>query len=219
MRSIPPPPPPPPPPPIFVFDRPVRHYVAGAERLSGRTGGGQGAGFGIALGASGGGHEMARHFEHPWSAGTSPRSVPVTCTTTLTTTNWSVTYATDATVSNGAEKLTVIFSTNAPNQYIYARALAPDAPLGEAKTLSGAEADIPLAGSDFWLSDLGFEFYHWPDQVRLKGQMHRSRPCFVLQSVNPHPAPGGYARVLTWVDKDSGQPLQAEAGAMRTSIC
>jgi hypothetical protein len=146
-------------------------------------------------------------------------SVPIACQTTLTPTNWSVTYFTSATATSGAEKLTVIFSTNAPNQYIYARAEAPGAPLGKAKTLSGAEADIPLAGSDFWLSDLGFEFYHWPDQVRLAGEMRRSRPCYVLESTHPHPSAGGYARVLTWVDKDSNQPLQAEAqGANRKVI-
>jgi len=139
--------------------------------------------------------------------------VPISCQATVTETNWSVTYLTGATASNGAEKLTVVFSTNAPNEYIYARALAADAPLGAPKTLHGAEADIPLAGSDFWLSDLGFEFYHWPDQVRLKGEMRSSRPCYVLESINPHPAPGGYAKVKTWIEKESGQPLEAEASA------
>lgn len=138
-------------------------------------------------------------------------SVPIACQTTLTATNWSVTYFASATESGGAEKLTVMFSTNGPNQYLFARASAPGAPLGEEKILTGAEADIPLAGSDFWLSDLGFEFYHWPDQVEQKGEMRRGRPCFVLESSNPHPAPGGYAKVVTWVDKDSRQPLLAEA--------
>src|SRR5207244_290627 len=104
--------------------------------------------------------------------------IPVTCQTTLTETNWSVIYTTEATASNGMEKLTVVFFTNAPNQYIYARAASSAEPLGEPKTLTGAEADIPLAGSDFWLSDLGFEFYHWPEQIRHKGEMRRSRPCY-----------------------------------------
>ncbi|MDB6022444.1 MAG: putative sigma regulatory protein MucB/RseB [Pedosphaera sp.] len=138
-------------------------------------------------------------------------SVPILCETTPGEPNWSVMYLAAATPAAGAEKLTVIFSTNAPNQYIYARAASPDAPLGEPKILTGAEADIPLAGSDFWLSDLGFEFYHWPDQVRLPGQMRRGRPCYVLQSNNPHPAPDGYSRVVTWVDRESGQPIIAEA--------
>jgi hypothetical protein len=107
--------------------------------------------------------------------------------------------------------LTVIFSSNAPNQYIYSRADGPAAQPGAPKNLSGAEANIPLADSDFLLSDLGFEFYHWPDQEQLKGAVRRGRSCHVLQSTNSSPAPGYYARVVTWIDKESGQPLQAEA--------
>ena len=138
-------------------------------------------------------------------------AVPILCQTTVGETNWSVMYLASATEMTPAEKLTVVFFTNAPNQYIYARAASRGGPLGEPRTLTGAEAHIPLAGSDFWLSDLGFEFYHWPDQVRLAGQMHRGRPCYVLQSSNPQPMPGGYSRVITWVDKESNQPLQATA--------
>lgn len=138
-------------------------------------------------------------------------SIPILCETTLGTTNWQVMYLASATPTSGAEKLTVVFSTNAPNQYIYARAATPDGPLGEPKTLTGAEADIPLAGSDFLLSDLGFEFYHWPDQLRQPGQMRRGRPCYVLESGNPHPNGNGYSRVVTWIEKESDQPLEAEA--------
>jgi hypothetical protein len=137
-------------------------------------------------------------------------SVPVTCRTTTGESAWTVTYTTDATNGSVAEKLVINFSTNAPPQYLYSRASSPGAPPGEATHLSGAEADIPLGGSDFWLSDLGFEFYHWPDQNRLKGEMRRGKPCFVLQSVNPHPAVDGYGRVKVWIEKESGAPLQAE---------
>jgi hypothetical protein len=138
-------------------------------------------------------------------------SVPILSEITPGTTNWSVMYLAAATAETPAEKLTIVFSTNAPNQYIYSRAATPSGPLEAPKTLSGPQADISLAGSDFWLSDLGFEFYHWPDQVRLRGQMRRGRPCYVLQSTDPHPAPDGYSRVMTWVDKESEQPLMAEA--------
>ena len=91
-------------------------------------------------------------------------SIPFTCETKTGETNWSVTYETAASGAGVAEKLKVIFSTNGPNQYLYARASAPDARPGEPKLLSAAEADIPLAGSDFWLSDLGLEFLYWPDR-------------------------------------------------------
>jgi hypothetical protein len=137
-------------------------------------------------------------------------AVPVTCKTTTGESAWTVTYTTSSTNGTIAEKLVINFSTNAPPEYLYARAASPGGPLGETRRLSGAEADIPLGGSDFWLSDLGFEFYHWPDQNRLKGEMRRSKPCFVLESVNPHPPVGGYGRVKVWIEKESGAPLQAE---------
>jgi hypothetical protein len=138
-------------------------------------------------------------------------AIPFTCQTTIGKANWSVTYLTAASGTNVAEKLTVIFSTNGPNQYLYARASAIDTEPGEPKSLSGAQADIPLADTDFWLSDLGMEFLRWPEQVRLPGVMRSSRPCYVLVSINPHPAPGGYSRVKTWIEKESGQPMEAES--------
>jgi len=124
---------------------------------------------------------------------------------------WKVAYLAGATSDSPAETLTVIHSTNGPNRYLYARATAPGASPGEAKPLSGAETDIPLAGSDLWLSDLGFEFYHWPGQNRLKGEFMRNCSCYVLESTHPDPKPGGYARVVTWIEKESGAPIQARA--------
>jgi Outer membrane lipoprotein-sorting protein len=137
-------------------------------------------------------------------------AVPVTCKTATGESAWTVTYTTSSTNGMVSEKLVINFSTNAPPQYLYTRAVSPGGPLGETRRLSGAEADIPLGGSDFWLSDLGFEFYHWPDQNRLKGEMRRGKPCFVLESVNKHPAVGSYGRVKVWIEKESGAPLQAE---------
>ncbi|MDB6121523.1 MAG: outer rane lipoproteinsorting protein [Pedosphaera sp.] len=129
---------------------------------------------------------------------------------------WKVTYLASATNGKGAEQLTVVHSTNGPNEYLYAQAPSAGAPLSEPKKLSGAQADIPLAGSDFWLSDLGFEFYHWPQQVKEKVEMKRGRVCYVLESSNPNPSANGYSRVITWIDKESyeqqtGGPIQAEA--------
>jgi len=145
------------------------------------------------------------HRENPVPA------VPVQCQTTPGETNWTVAYLAGATANNGAEKLTIVFSTNASPEYFYARAPGPDSPLGETNKLTTAEADVPFGNSDFWLSDLGFQFYHWPQQNELKGQTRRSRGCHVLESKNPNPSPGGYARVLTWIDAESKQPLEAEA--------
>ncbi len=126
-------------------------------------------------------------------------------------TEWKTVYQTVSTNGIPAETLTVIHATNAPNRYLYARAAAPGAPPGEAKTLGGAEIDMPLAGTDFWLSDLGLEFFHWPGQNRLPGEFMRNRSCFKLESTNPNPEPGGYSRVVTWIDKETGGPMQADA--------
>jgi len=58
---------------------------------------------------------------------------------------------------------------------------------------------VPFAGSDFWIADLGLEYLHWPKQRLLKKEMRHSKFCDVLESVNPDPVPGGYARVVSWV--------------------
>ena len=144
--------------------------------------------------------------------------IPLASQITVGEKSWMLTYVTSPAGTNLAEKFSVIFSTNGPNKYFYARADEPGKPPGDAKQISNAEADIPVGGSDFWLSDLGLEFLHWPDQVRLKGEMRDTRPCYVLVSINPHPAPGGYSRVKTWIEKESGQPLIADAyGAEKTN--
>jgi hypothetical protein len=145
--------------------------------------------------------------------------VPIKSQLTLGKTNWTVTYTTAPTDTNLAEKFIIVFSTNGPNHYFYARADKPGTAPGEPKEISGAEADIPIGGSDFWLSDLGLEFLHWPDQMRLRGDIHDSRGRYVLVSTNPNPGPGGYLRVKTWIDKESDQPTQAEAfGTEKTNI-
>ncbi len=95
------------------------------------------------------------------------------------------------------------FPTNRPS--------SPGSKLTCVQFFFGNELTRPFAGSDFWLCDLGLEFLHWPEQRVLRHEMRRSRPCWVLQSVTPTPAPGGYARVLSWVDVDHEGILRAEA--------
>lgn len=145
--------------------------------------------------------------------GRNPKTAPVPMDgqVVVTETNWTVTYVTAPTGTNLAEKFTVIFSPDGSNQYFYARADAPGKPPGEPKPISAEEADIPIGGSDFWLSDLGLEFLHWPDQNRLKGDISNSRGRYVLVSTNPHPAPGHYSQVKTWIDKEADQPTEAVA--------
>lgn len=70
-----------------------------------------------------------------------------------------------------------------------------------------------FTNSDFWIADLGLEFFHWPAQKTLPKttNLKRGREYTLLESTNPNPPTNGYSRVLSWIDKESGGILQAEA--------
>jgi hypothetical protein len=138
------------------------------------------------------------------------KSVPVACRVVLHDVAWETDYDTTATTNSGAEHLIIIHRTNAPNEYLYARAPAPAAPLPKAAPLSSAEAAAtPLGGSDFSAADLGLDFLHWPQQRRLKGEMRLGQPCYVLESRDP--GAKSIVRVKSYIDKESNAPLVAEA--------
>ena len=81
------------------------------------------------------------------------------------------------------------------------------------KNLSGDRIMVPFANSDFWIADLGLEFFHWPQQKVLPKttNLKRGRDYTLLESTNPNPATNGYSRVLSWIDKETGGILEAEA--------
>jgi hypothetical protein len=130
------------------------------------------------------------------------RFIPIVSRITVSSTNWQVVYQSSPTNGAPTETLTIVHAPDQANRYTLAVGAQPAAvaPLTHA-----------FAGSDFWLLDLGLEFLHWPQQKALRAEMSRSRPCRVLESVTPRPAPGGYARVLSWIDNETGGVLQAEA--------
>ena len=70
---------------------------------------------------------------------------------------------------------------------------------------------FPFAGSDFWLGDLGLEFFHWPEQKIIKKEFARGCGCMVLESTNPNPSPNGYSRVDCWIDEETLGIVQAKA--------
>ena len=76
--------------------------------------------------------------------------------------------------------------------------------------LEQSDVNVPFAGSDFWLSDLGLEFFYWPGQKVVKREMRKGRACTVVESVNPSESNGGYGRVLSWLDKETGGLVRAE---------
>lgn len=77
--------------------------------------------------------------------------------------------------------------------------------------LSPAQINAPFAGSDFWLTDLGLDFFYWPAQRIVKWEMKRSFGCKVLESKNPNPTASNYSRVISWIHEDTGAIIQAEA--------
>ena len=130
------------------------------------------------------------------------RHIPITSKITVGNTNWQVVYQTSATDTAPAETLTITHTPGQPNRL--------QLMIG---TNSTAVTNLarPFAGSDFCLMDLGLEFFHWPQQRAIRSEMSRGQPCRVLESVLPNPAADGYARVLSWVDLESGGVIQAEA--------
>jgi hypothetical protein len=114
-----------------------------------------------------------------------------------TPTNWCNVYEAAGSGAVPGETLTIIHTDGQANQYLLQPLTGPGT--ANAKKLCGNELMVPFAGSDFWVADLGLEFLHWPQQRVLKKQMRRSLFCDMLQSANPQPAGGGYARVLSWI--------------------
>lgn len=134
-------------------------------------------------------------------------AVPIECQIDLHSSAraWTVTYRTKGGGNQPPQRLAIKHWPGAPNEYEYAEGS------GVAKTLTREQLTLPLAGSDFWLMDLGLEFLHWPSQQVTGFEMRRGRSCRILQSVDPKPTPGGYARVLSWIDVETDGILLAEA--------
>jgi hypothetical protein len=136
--------------------------------------------------------------------------VPIQFQTTIKPVNWCARYET---VSSNRVLLIVIHETEKPNHYALFEGLPK---LGEAvdqigTDLPNSKTMIPFAGSDFWIADLGLEFFHWPEQKILRHDMKRGRSCEVLESTNPNPSTNGYSRVVSWIDNETLGIVHAEA--------
>jgi len=123
-----------------------------------------------------------------------------TCRVEVTTTNWTSFYSAQR-GTNSLPGFSVEHRAGLPNVY------RDD--MGE--ELAATQLFQPFAESDFWLADLGLEFFHWPEQRVLRWEVKRSCGCKVLESRNPNPPPGGYARVISWIHDESLGIVQAEA--------
>lgn len=141
---------------------------------------------------------------------TSQSELRVRFETVRTATNWLSIYETlPAERQAKPTRLVVVHTSGQPNQYLLDE---PGSPAAGPRKLAGNQTMIPFAGSDFWVADLGFEFLSWPKQTLLKKEMKNNKFCEVLESTNPKPESGGYARVVTWITADKPHaPARADA--------
>ena len=124
--------------------------------------------------------------------------------------NWKSLY--EARATNGAvfQKLEILHRPDQPGCY----KLTPPALSGQrhpAQALGPDQIGVPFAGTDFWLCDLGLDFFHWPDQTLVKKEMRKGRSCRVLESVPADPKKAPYARVRSWIDLETHGLIRAEA--------
>jgi hypothetical protein len=136
-------------------------------------------------------------------------NIPVSFKTEITEVNWKAGY------SLGNNAWVIIHQAGQENRYVFVEH-NPDVMAWNPTSflhLNGNETAVSFASSDFWLCDLGLEFFHWPVQKVLKNPttVKRGREYTLLESTNPNPSTNGYSRVLTWIDKESGGILEAEA--------
>lgn len=137
--------------------------------------------------------------------------IPIKFQTLVTATNWQNLYLMHDTGNNRAALLTVIHSPPRPNLFVLATIAGTGGETEQVTQLTGNQAMIPFAGSDFWVIDLGLEFFHWPVQRVIKKELVKGMACRALESINPKPAPGAYRRVVSWVDTETLGIVKAEA--------
>jgi hypothetical protein len=144
-------------------------------------------------------------------------AIPVKCLVIVTATNWQSVYeASPETNTTKMVRLTITHDGANPIKYELAESTGGAQPITTTTALTGAQTMIPFAGSDFWVADLGMDFFHWPGQTVLKKELRSSQSCTVLQSTNPDGKSAGYVRVVSWIDTETGGIIHADAyGANR----
>ena len=136
-------------------------------------------------------------------------NIPIQFSIRLAQTNWATIYET---VSQSPGTFLIVTHQLKHNKYLIMEGdfLLPDPPC---RLLNNNESAAPFLSSDFSIADLGLEFFHWPSQKVLPKttNLKRGRAYTLLESTNPNPSTNGYSRVLSWIDKESGGILEAEA--------
>jgi hypothetical protein len=141
-------------------------------------------------------------------------SMALRLTTAVKDGQWqSIFQATDPT-SGAVSQLTILRSPEKGPQYYLASAPKKDLPLENGEPLAPDDAMASFAGSNFWMVDLGLEFFYWPTQKLLRDariKMRKGISCFVLESQRDGTTDDGYFRVRSWISRDHGGLIYAEA--------
>ena len=136
------------------------------------------------------------------------RKIPIRMEITASEDSWKSRYETAPIQEQTGESVIIIHRDSEPTIYHYVKQ-------GSSKEanpviLTGEAAAISFAGTDFWICDLGLDFFQWPEQRLVRKEMRRGRSCRVLESTNPN-KDGKYARVLSWIDYETHGLVRAEA--------
>lgn len=134
--------------------------------------------------------------------------VPIKMTVRVAASGWQDTYQTQPVLNRLGEVLVINHHPGQTNEYLYGKYSDASVP-PKMQRLDAASLYQSLAGSDFFLGDLGLEFLHWPSQKIVKKEMRKSRSCRVVESINPDKT-GIYGRVLSWLDFETGNIIRAE---------
>lgn len=137
------------------------------------------------------------------------REIPFNSEIIVGTNSWKSVYETEATPGQPAVRLVIAHSVGRATEFTLQSADSRGV-FGAPKALDWKEALKPFAGSDFRILDLAYphsDFLAWPEQYILQTAIRRGQSCYELESVNPNPATGGFAKVVSWIDIDSGGPV------------
>jgi len=138
------------------------------------------------------------------------RDIPFVSEVKVAEDGWKAIYETKPVDGSAALQLAIHHSVNAVATYSV-RTADSEGKLGEARELELREVFEPFAGSDFRIIDLAYphsDHLTWPEQRLLRSALRRGQSCYELESVNPRPGSGGFAKVISWIDIDTGGPLE-----------
>ncbi len=136
------------------------------------------------------------------------RDVPLRVIVERSTNTWSTTYEVSAVAGSPAERLVVERSPSGRSAYRFAKA-GSDGKFPDMLPLASDPMSQMLGGSDFAVGELGLDFINWPEQQLLAPEMRLGQPCLVLESRRP--VAQGSAMIRSWIDRQTGGILVAEA--------